>query len=298
MDVDETVARLELALKAQKVPVFAEFDHDDNARKADMTLRPTHVLVFGNPKVGTKLMQAGQSAGLDLPLRVTVWEDDRAGSGSAIAPRRDRRRARHQGPRDRGDDVQGPRRDRQGGQRLRQQDRAGGMDLAAPAGQHEGRGVELGDDGRAGDACRRRRASRGRRAAPAPRPTSKCTGKLVARLGAGALGQHRARRRGHAAGRLDAQGHELDGGFEREAVEALVGRGEGRLDAARRRRPTGRRPRRPGRDSAASRPCSAGGLAVATFSAVEPVVGLRGQLGEDLARHARGRRRRPWAACG
>ena len=75
--VDQTVARIELALKAQKVPVFAEFDHDDNARKADMTLRPTHVVVFGNPAVGTRLMQANPTAALDLPLRVVVFEDDR-----------------------------------------------------------------------------------------------------------------------------------------------------------------------------------------------------------------------------
>jgi uncharacterized protein (DUF302 family) len=75
--VDETVARLQKLLKAQNVPVFALFDHDDNARKADLQLRPTRVLVFGNPKVGTKLMQATQTAALDLPLRVTVWQDDR-----------------------------------------------------------------------------------------------------------------------------------------------------------------------------------------------------------------------------
>jgi uncharacterized protein (DUF302 family) len=42
-----------------------------------MTLRPTHVMVFGNPKVGTKLMQAQPTAALDLPLRLTVFEDDR-----------------------------------------------------------------------------------------------------------------------------------------------------------------------------------------------------------------------------
>ena len=62
--VDQTVVRLELALKAQKVPVFAEFDHDDNARKADMTLRPTHVLVFGNPKVGTKSFRQALTDGM------------------------------------------------------------------------------------------------------------------------------------------------------------------------------------------------------------------------------------------
>jgi CubicO group peptidase (beta-lactamase class C family)/uncharacterized protein (DUF302 family) len=75
--VDETVARFERLLKAESLPVFALFDHDDNARRAEMALRPTRVLVFGNPKLGTKLMQASQQAALDLPLRVTVWQDDR-----------------------------------------------------------------------------------------------------------------------------------------------------------------------------------------------------------------------------
>lgn len=75
--LDETVARLEKHLKAQNVPTFALFDHDDNARKAGLQLRPTRVLVFGNPKVGTRLMQASQPAAIDLPLRVTVWQDDR-----------------------------------------------------------------------------------------------------------------------------------------------------------------------------------------------------------------------------
>ena len=119
--VDQTVARLELALKAQKVPVFAEFDHDDNARKADMALRPTHVLVFGNPKVGTKLMQAHPTAALDLPLRVTVFEDDR-GRVWVGYRRLDAFAAEHgiKDPRDRGDDGTCARRDRhQGGQRLR-----------------------------------------------------------------------------------------------------------------------------------------------------------------------------------
>jgi CubicO group peptidase (beta-lactamase class C family)/uncharacterized protein (DUF302 family) len=75
--LDETVARLEKLLKAANVPVFAAFDHDGNARKAGMELRPTRVLVFGNPKIGTRLMQAGQSAGLDLPIHVSIWQDDR-----------------------------------------------------------------------------------------------------------------------------------------------------------------------------------------------------------------------------
>ncbi|MFO1158612.1 MAG: serine hydrolase [Reyranellaceae bacterium] len=75
--VDETVARLEARLKVLGVPVFAQFDHAENARQAGMQLRPTRVLVFGNPKVGTKLMQDRQAIALDLPLRVSVWEDER-----------------------------------------------------------------------------------------------------------------------------------------------------------------------------------------------------------------------------
>lgn len=75
--VDETLARLEAELAAKKVPVFAKFDHDGNARQAGLQLRPTRVLVFGNPAVGTKLMQSSQAIGLDLPLRVSIWQDER-----------------------------------------------------------------------------------------------------------------------------------------------------------------------------------------------------------------------------
>lgn len=75
--VDETLARLDAELAAKKVPVFAKFDHDGNARQAGLQLRPTRVLVFGNPAVGTKLMQSSQPIALDLPLRVSIWEDDR-----------------------------------------------------------------------------------------------------------------------------------------------------------------------------------------------------------------------------
>lgn len=73
--VDETVARLEAQLSARKIPVFATFDHADNAQKVGLELRPTKVIVFGNPQVGTKLMQGKQAIALDLPLRLSVWED-------------------------------------------------------------------------------------------------------------------------------------------------------------------------------------------------------------------------------
>lgn len=59
------------------MPVFATVDHAANARGADLQLRPTTVLTFGNPKVGTKLMNENQAIGLDLPLRMLVWQDAR-----------------------------------------------------------------------------------------------------------------------------------------------------------------------------------------------------------------------------
>jgi uncharacterized protein (DUF302 family) len=75
--VAETTARLKAALQAHQVPVFASFDHAENAQKAGLSLRPTEVVVFGNPKVGTKLMEDEQAAALDLPLRVSIWQDER-----------------------------------------------------------------------------------------------------------------------------------------------------------------------------------------------------------------------------
>lgn len=79
LSVKETVQRLEKQLNALDIPVFAKFDHAENAKEAGLELRPTTVLVFGAPKVGTILMQADQSIALHLPLRIAVWEDE-AGS--------------------------------------------------------------------------------------------------------------------------------------------------------------------------------------------------------------------------
>lgn len=72
----KSVQRLENELKRRGIPVFAKFDHAENARQAGLELRPTTVLVFGSPKVGTALMQLDQSISLDLPLRISVWEDE------------------------------------------------------------------------------------------------------------------------------------------------------------------------------------------------------------------------------
>jgi uncharacterized protein (DUF302 family) len=71
----ETVERLKLLLSQKKIQVFADIDHAAGAQKAGLSLRPTRLLIFGNPQAGTPLMQRQQTIGLDLPLRVLVWED-------------------------------------------------------------------------------------------------------------------------------------------------------------------------------------------------------------------------------
>ena len=84
--VSETVRRLEMELSDRNIPLFAKFDHAENAAKAGLELRPTTVLVFGSPKVGTGLMQADQSISLELPLRISIWEDE-SGSTWLAFPR-------------------------------------------------------------------------------------------------------------------------------------------------------------------------------------------------------------------
>src|SRR5437588_1654182 len=71
----ETMSRLEAAVKAKGMSVLARIDHAAGAAKIGTSLRPTEVLIFGNPKGGTPLMQSAQTIGLDLPLRALVWQD-------------------------------------------------------------------------------------------------------------------------------------------------------------------------------------------------------------------------------
>jgi uncharacterized protein (DUF302 family)/uncharacterized membrane protein YidH (DUF202 family) len=73
--VDETVGKLEELLRTKGVKLFALIDHSGEADKVDLTLRPTKVLIFGNPKAGTPLMVASPTVALDLPLKVLVSED-------------------------------------------------------------------------------------------------------------------------------------------------------------------------------------------------------------------------------
>ena len=67
--------RLEAEVKAKGLTVFAHVDHAAGAAAVDMPLRPTDLLIFGNAKGGTPLMQSVQSIGIDLPLKMLVWQD-------------------------------------------------------------------------------------------------------------------------------------------------------------------------------------------------------------------------------
>jgi uncharacterized protein (DUF302 family) len=71
----DTMDRLEAEVKARGMTVFAHIDHAAGAAAAGLPLRPTDVLIFGNAKGGTPLMQSSQTIGIDLPLKVLVWQD-------------------------------------------------------------------------------------------------------------------------------------------------------------------------------------------------------------------------------
>ena len=71
----QTIDRLEAVLKAGGGTIFARIDHAAGAASVNLPLRPTELLIFGNPKGGTPLMQAQQTIGIDLPLKALAWED-------------------------------------------------------------------------------------------------------------------------------------------------------------------------------------------------------------------------------
>src|ERR1700731_3868588 len=70
-----TIDRLESEVKSKGMTVFARIDHAAGAREARLPLAPTELIIFGNARGGTPLMQAAQTVGIDLPLKVLVWED-------------------------------------------------------------------------------------------------------------------------------------------------------------------------------------------------------------------------------
>ena len=73
-DVNDTLDRLETILNEKGIKPVARVDHAAAAKAVDMELRPTQVLFFVNPKLGTQLMQSDQLAGLELPMRILAWE--------------------------------------------------------------------------------------------------------------------------------------------------------------------------------------------------------------------------------
>ena len=74
--VNETMGALEKALTAHGISIYARIDQQAEAEKAGLSLKPLRLLIFGNPKGGIPLMNANPLCGLDLPLKVLVWQDD------------------------------------------------------------------------------------------------------------------------------------------------------------------------------------------------------------------------------
>ena len=72
---EDTMNRFEAEVRAKGMTVFAHIDHAAGAAGAGLSLRPTELLVFGNARGGTPLMQADQTIGIDLPLKALVWQD-------------------------------------------------------------------------------------------------------------------------------------------------------------------------------------------------------------------------------
>jgi len=73
--VSETIDRLEAALTARGIGIVVRWNHAQKAEGVDIPLRPTELLLFGNPKLGSNLFTSAQSAGIDLPMKALAWED-------------------------------------------------------------------------------------------------------------------------------------------------------------------------------------------------------------------------------
>lgn len=73
--VPDTIHRIEQAVTAKGMVIFARIDHAGEAKKAGLEMKPTELLIFGNPKGGTALMVAKPTAAIDLPMKALAWED-------------------------------------------------------------------------------------------------------------------------------------------------------------------------------------------------------------------------------
>ncbi|VAW78749.1 hypothetical protein MNBD_GAMMA15-1191 [hydrothermal vent metagenome] len=74
--VEQTLDRFEKAAKAKGMKIFTRIDHAAGAASVDKKLRPTALLIFGNPKIGTLLMQSNQAIAVDLPMKALAWRDE------------------------------------------------------------------------------------------------------------------------------------------------------------------------------------------------------------------------------
>ncbi len=74
--VAETIDRLEAVLRERKITVFARIDHGGEAARAGLQMRPAQLLIFGNPRAGTPLMNAAPTVAIDLPMKALAWEDE------------------------------------------------------------------------------------------------------------------------------------------------------------------------------------------------------------------------------
>jgi uncharacterized protein (DUF302 family) len=74
--VSATADKLTSTLKDKGMTVMNRISHSDGAASVDLELRPTELVIFGNPKVGTPLMQCAQSVAIDLPQKALIWEDE------------------------------------------------------------------------------------------------------------------------------------------------------------------------------------------------------------------------------
>ncbi len=75
LSVAQTIQQIKAKLQSKNIDIFAEIDHAQAARKHHLELRDEVVLIFGNPTVGTYLMQENPTIGIDLPLKILVWQD-------------------------------------------------------------------------------------------------------------------------------------------------------------------------------------------------------------------------------
>jgi len=73
--VEQTTARFVDIAKSKGLTIFAQIDHSHGAKEAGLELRPTTVVIFGNPKSGTPFMQCAQTVGIDLPMKTLIWRD-------------------------------------------------------------------------------------------------------------------------------------------------------------------------------------------------------------------------------